>query len=464
MLARRHLLVGLAALSGAVPAQLAFTRLSPTGPLRANHAFAFDTARGVGVLFGGSSGATTYAETWEFNGVTWTQVSPTPSPSARARAAMAFDAARRVVVMHGGVDVSGAQLDDTWTWDGARWTRQSPATRPSARSGSAMAYDSDRQRVVLFGGWVPSRLDSAETWEWDGGAWLQHASGVAPPARGAHRMAYVASLRRTIVFGGWTTPGNRTLGDTWLWDGNAWTQMVGQGPAARCDMSLAFDPVRASVVMFGGLLAFSGTTPILTGDTWELHGGWVQRSPQGTPPSARASAEAVWDQTRGRTVLHGGFDGSVARGETFLLDSVNPARATALGTGCAGSAGVPSLDAVPFRLPWLGGPYAVSIVGAPSTSQALLWLGNSNTSWNGVGLPFDLSPMGLLGCRMYVSLDVSALVPLTNGVAVLQGTLCTCPGFVGRKMYLQALVIDPGAPRPVPGAVTNGLELQYGLR
>lgn len=120
---------------------------------------------------------------------------------------------------------------------------------------------------------------------------------------------------------------------------------------------------------------------------------------------------------------------------------------------------------MPYRLPWLGGSYAVAITGAPaSANQALLWVGTSRTAWNGAPLPLDLSFAGLLGCLMHTSLDVSALVPLSNGGAVLQGTLCTCPGYVGRGMFLQALVIDPGAPRPVPGATTNGLELRYGLR
>lgn len=79
-------------------------------------------------------------------------------------------------------------------------------------------------------------------------------------------------------------------------------------------------------------------------------------------------------------------------------------------------------------------------------------------------IPAQLAFTRMPGTGPLSSLDVSALVPLSNGGAVLQGTLGTCPGYVGRGMFLQALVIDPGAPRPVPGATTNGLELRFGLR
>lgn len=343
MSARRRLLLAFAglALSGTIPAQLAFTRMPGTAPLRANHAVAYDTRRDVGVMFGGSFGSTVYGETWEFDGATWMQALPTQSPGARTRAAMAFDAARGVVVLFGGADAAGTQLDDTWTYDGARWTRQTPVARPAVRSAAAMAYDSDRQRVVLFGGWVPSRLDNAETWEWDGSAWLQRSPATRPPARGAHRMVYAQSLRRTLVFGGWNTPVGATVNDAWWWDGNSWTAVVGPAPTARCDMSLVFDPGRASVVMFGGLLRFAGTVPVMTNDTWELTSAWAQRTPQGTIPTARASAETMWDPTRGHAVLSGGFDGNVARAENFSLTSANPARAIAFGAGCASSAGVP---------------------------------------------------------------------------------------------------------------------------
>ena len=37
-----------------------------------------------------------------------------------------------------------AALNETWTWDGATWTQLSPTTSPSARAGASMAYDPER--------------------------------------------------------------------------------------------------------------------------------------------------------------------------------------------------------------------------------------------------------------------------------------------------------------------------------
>ena len=41
---------------------------------------------------------------------------------------------------------------DTWTYNGVTWTKQSPSTSPPARSNAAMAYDPASGNVVLFGG------------------------------------------------------------------------------------------------------------------------------------------------------------------------------------------------------------------------------------------------------------------------------------------------------------------------
>ena len=56
---------------------------------------------------------------------------------------MVYDAARGRVVLFGGT-LSGPALADTWEWDGVSWTLVEPAVRPPARGGHAMAYDSVR--------------------------------------------------------------------------------------------------------------------------------------------------------------------------------------------------------------------------------------------------------------------------------------------------------------------------------
>src|SRR5262249_12266836 len=132
---------------------------------RAEHALAYDSARGVTVLFGGTGYADYLADTWEWDGTTWTQ--RISGPSARTLHAMAYDSARRVTVLFGGT--GAGYLADTWEWDGVNWMQRSPSSNPPGRIYHALAYDSARGVTVLFGGrGNGSATPLGDTWEWDG--------------------------------------------------------------------------------------------------------------------------------------------------------------------------------------------------------------------------------------------------------------------------------------------------------
>src|SRR5262245_51761016 len=79
--------------------------------------------------------------------VTWTNVTPGPGP--RTEHAMAYDSTRGVSVVFGGYQFG--RLGDTWEWDGSEWTLRT-TVGPSPRNELAMAYDSARGVCVLFGG------------------------------------------------------------------------------------------------------------------------------------------------------------------------------------------------------------------------------------------------------------------------------------------------------------------------
>src|SRR5215510_781723 len=55
-------------------------------------------------------------------------LSASSSPSARRHSAIAYDAARRRVLLFGGVDNSDVVLDDLWSWNGTAWTRLAAST------------------------------------------------------------------------------------------------------------------------------------------------------------------------------------------------------------------------------------------------------------------------------------------------------------------------------------------------
>ncbi len=113
---------------------------------------AYDTDRGVAVLFGGSRAGENetqyFDDTWEWKDDRWDQRLSAERPSSRHKHAMAFDATRNVVVLFGGKNDEG-DFGDTWEWDGEKWQQRYPSQSPEARCCHAMAYDSRRGKVVL---------------------------------------------------------------------------------------------------------------------------------------------------------------------------------------------------------------------------------------------------------------------------------------------------------------------------
>ena len=118
-----------------------------------------------------------------------------PGPSARYAHSIAYDSARQVVVLFGGIGhpaTTGNLIDETWEWDGSVWAQVQPNNKPTPRGFGSMCYDSNRGVCVYFGGWDGSRLD--ETWEWDGQDWTQVMTSLCPPKREYHAGVYLSLI------------------------------------------------------------------------------------------------------------------------------------------------------------------------------------------------------------------------------------------------------------------------------
>lgn len=236
-------------------------QLSPiTSPsARQASATAYDPTTGTVVLFGGADiNNTLLAETWTWDGVTWTQQFPQVSPPALACAtqSMTYDAATGSVVLFSCSDATGP-LGDTWEWNGRAktWTQRFPASSPSPRR-APLAYDAATKTVVLFGGDNGGgdccSVYYNDTWTWDGSTWTQQFPSATPPARTEHMLAYDAIIGQVVLFGGYNIPG-QGLDDTWTWDGSAWLQrQVVTHPSGRWGSSMDFDPLNRGLVLFGG--------------------------------------------------------------------------------------------------------------------------------------------------------------------------------------------------------------------
>jgi hypothetical protein len=126
---------------------------------------AFDARISKVVIYGLTSDYSS-TETWTWDG-TWQQVTGAVSPPARAASAMAYDSKSGSVILFGGRSPDLSYLGDTWAFDGVSWTRLSPKTSPSARQNHLMA--TVWQGVLLYGGGVGTTLP--ETWLWNGTDW-----------------------------------------------------------------------------------------------------------------------------------------------------------------------------------------------------------------------------------------------------------------------------------------------------
>ncbi len=252
---------------------VSWTQVQDIGPSpRAFHSMAHDSARGRSVLFGGLAQAGEMGDTWEWDGENWTQVSDI-GPSKRTHHAMAYDSSRQRVVLFGGGLTT--RLGDTWEWDGQDWV-QLDDTGPSARVSPAMVYDPDRSRLVLFGG-AEADPGLGDTWERNGTTWTKEADFGPDPCAGG---AMVSKSGRVTLFGGigslgpfpLNPPAPPVFSRTWEWDGKHWTARQDMGPGPRVFHAMAFDTDRSRIVLFGGspvALNDPQATPRLFGDTWE---------------------------------------------------------------------------------------------------------------------------------------------------------------------------------------------------
>jgi hypothetical protein len=244
---------------------------------------AYDTARGVVVLFGGMTTTTLSDETWTWDGQSWTQQHPALSPAPRQATSMVYDAKNQVVVLFGGetyttTGAASPDLNDTWVWDGVNWQQRHPASSPSPRVFHSIAYDGARAGVVLFGGRSGQGQVYQDTWTWDGQAWTQLSPATSPPSRWQAAMAFDESRGVTVLFGGASgTPTLNFMSDIWAWDGVSWTEQhsVSSPPPGRAGHVMAYDPGTQFVLVYGGQGVTSvrrsdSTSAVLLEDTW----GW----------------------------------------------------------------------------------------------------------------------------------------------------------------------------------------------
>jgi hypothetical protein len=259
---------------------------------------------------------------------TWTEL----APPARAEHVGVLDEQRRRLVVFGGALGGPDRRDDVWALDlggEARWQRWNPqGVAPSARLGAAAVYDRAGDRMIVIGGEDAIGRELNDVWELalsGHGRWRElHPLGSPPPGRCRHTATLDPEHGLVFVFGGFRDDGAAGfLGDLWqlsLGPVPAWTPILPSGPRPRARSAhvAVYAVGHRGILVYGGTGTLSlppGYREIGLTDTWFLstRGApeWTDLSGRlgGVPPTgATEGAMAQWDTPDDRMIVIGGGD------------------------------------------------------------------------------------------------------------------------------------------------------------
>jgi len=256
-----------------------WTRLSESGgpPARNSGVLVFDSRRKRAVLFGGRGGAEPLRDTWEWDGTRWMSVA-TNGPAPGIHTVAAFDRQRGVAVLFVPLLAAGKLVRpfqaETWLWDGHTWTK-APGKSPEDCLANGMAVDEASGAVMLLTGrFGPSEYGvpfaGSDLWTWTGSGWQRVSDAPAVSEPFFSTIAPAGKSGGLLLFDG---SAGKAAGVTWRWDGRAWSEVSRTGPSSRNVHVMSYDRERDRVVLFGG-----GVGQHRLGDTWEWDGrAWTER-------------------------------------------------------------------------------------------------------------------------------------------------------------------------------------------
>lgn len=289
-------------------------------------ALAYDAARKVVLLFGGTRAGTTFPDTnelWSYDGTTWARLTPTHLPPARARHQMVYDSVRQRVLVLGGRQVVSPEVPakDVWEWDGIDFTEVSTGPSSTPLVGIGLAFDAVAQRTI--------GIDDGRTIAWDGVAWSDispkadvcavsqantccNACSLLPitcapeclsraPKVETYLSAATGSNGHAAIFGAGALSTDDPS-ELWTWTGSTWSRDPLAGPSRRWGSAMASDPTTGALFVLGG-----HEPEGFASDLWRRDAaGWTTLS-QGTNGLGRRTDYVLaFDPLRGRTVLFGG--------------------------------------------------------------------------------------------------------------------------------------------------------------
>ncbi len=448
-----------------------WTQLFPrTVPLPRNTArMAFCRKSGRMLMFGGVVFfGPTPTGTWEWDGTDWTLHRPPREPKQPLEGtAMATDPLDGTVLLHGG-EWGGQDLNESWVWDGTTWTQVTTANDPPPlRAPTGLGSVDHTGEVLLYALPASGNPFPVRTWAWKGRTWRIAEQREVPD--GVYASAYDGARDEYLVIGpyanslltrafrvrdgqftllpsspanllGWPVlvdhPGIRKVvsygggaPQTWLWNGQTWTEDRPGGPSPpHAASAAAYDGHRGSIVIL---------TRALSPETWEWTpaAGWVLRATAGPPGARREGATMAYDPTRRRMVLFGGQDpfSSIVYNDTWEWDGTQWRQA------------VPHNPLNPPLPPSTARHYASYI---PELGGVVLLGGGAQTMyrWDGTSwqvLPIAVPPEAAVPYHATYSVGRQSILAFINGIR-----LSYVPHLFVWEMVAPTLTADQPYPRP----------------
>jgi hypothetical protein len=151
----------------------AWESVSESGPAsRAHFGFTYDRTHGQALMYGGYTGRV-FSDFWAWKDNAWQEIKIS-GPGTLSHFGMVYDENANALVIFGGASTSSSftsLTDKTWALADGAWTEINLENAPSIRGLPAMGYDPESRKILLYGGFDSSGHELDDTWEWDGTQW-----------------------------------------------------------------------------------------------------------------------------------------------------------------------------------------------------------------------------------------------------------------------------------------------------
>ena len=196
-------------------------------------------------------------------------------------------------------------------------------------------YDPATNRMIVFGGNNACEDARNDVWVLEDANgygtpnWIELTPSNAPilpggGSSGGHSAVYEANNRMIVFIGVWCCANDvyvlenaNGLGGT-----PTWIQLspIGTPPSARAGQTAVYDPGSNQMILFGGLVGnFANDVWVLEDANGDGTPEWIELSPAGGPPVVRESHTAIYNPAANRMTVFGGRTSGQSLNDVWVL-------------------------------------------------------------------------------------------------------------------------------------------------